>query len=45
MDVAHVEAMLHRTNGMEGASLDADEMDVEEFTMNGSVKVKIGRFW
>jgi len=26
MDVVHVEALLHRTNGMEGASLDAEAM-------------------
>jgi len=38
MDVAHVEALLHRTNGMEGASLDTKAMNVEEFTMEGSVQ-------
>jgi len=30
------------TNGMEGALHDAKTMDVKEFTMEGSMKVKIG---
>ena len=33
---------LHRTHWMEGAPHDAEAMDVEEFTTEGSVKVKIG---
>jgi len=42
MDVAHVEALLHRTNGMGGAHHDAEAMDMERLIMEGSVKVKIG---
>jgi len=41
MDVAHVEALIHQTMAMEGTSQDAEAMDIEEFTMEGSVKVKI----
>jgi len=42
MDVAHVEALLHRTNGMGGAPHDAEAMNMKGFTTEGSVKVKIG---
>jgi len=35
-------SLLHRTQCMEGAPHDAEAMDVEEFTMEGSVEVKIG---
>jgi len=33
---------LHRTHWTEGAPHDVEAMDVEEFTMEGRMKVKIG---
>jgi len=42
MDKEHCSSHLHRTHWMEGALHDVKAMDVDEFTMEGSVKVKIG---
>jgi len=36
-------SFLHRTQCKGGAPQDAEAMDAEEFTMEGSVKVKIGK--
>jgi len=42
MEVEHDETLKHRIEEVDETPHDAEAMDVEEFTMEGSVKVKIG---
>jgi len=42
MKVEHDEKLKHRIEEVDETPHDAEAMDVEEFTMEGSVKVKIG---
>jgi len=42
MEVEHDETLKHRIEEVDETPHDTEAMDVEEFTMEGSVKVKIG---